>query len=204
MAATARLVITPQRCARRDGVGFFTRALQEAMPELPLEEEGRLCDPLLRLNFLERVFCRHRWRRFLRDPAPARLVEFHTVHKLILRSHQETGYRELGRIVANQDESPFEEVLSRYGTLLHRTLAKKPTVKAHVNVLQHVLGYLKDVLDPTEKQELLEGIEDYREGLVPRIVPVRLLRMQIEKHGITYLQAQLYLDPLPKTLDVIR
>ena len=196
-------VYSEKGVARRDASGLFTQALRKHLPQLPLEEEGRLCDPRLRANFLERVYCHHRWRAFLDDPSPARLVEFHTVHKLLLRTHGEKPYSGLGRLVARQSELGFERTLEEYGAAFHRALENKPTVGAHVNVLQHILGYLKDELDSYEKEEVLAGIEDYREGLIPRVVPVRLLRMQIEKHGISYLQAQLYLDPLPKELDVI-
>src|SRR6185503_2978063 len=77
---------------RRDGVGLFARALLAAWPHLPVEEEGRLADPVLRENFVERVFCRNRWRTLLagskeRGRMRGRLVEFWTAHKLLVRAH---------------------------------------------------------------------------------------------------------------------
>ena len=36
--------------------------LLEQWPALPIEEDGRLNDPVLRENFIERVFSRNRWR----------------------------------------------------------------------------------------------------------------------------------------------
>ena len=35
------------------------------------------------------------------------------------------------------------------------------------DVLYHALGFLKQVLDPFEKQELVQLIEDYRKGFGP-------------------------------------
>jgi uncharacterized protein YbbK (DUF523 family) len=43
---------------RRDGVGAFVRALIGRLPLLPIEEEGRLHDPLVRQRFLERILAR--------------------------------------------------------------------------------------------------------------------------------------------------
>src|SRR4051812_21716746 len=46
----------------RTGRGLFAAALVEAMPNLPVEEEGRLSDPRIRDNFVERVFAYWRLR----------------------------------------------------------------------------------------------------------------------------------------------
>jgi hypothetical protein len=48
-----------------DGRGLFAEALMEAMPWLPVEEEGRLSDASLRQDFIERVFACRRLRRSL-------------------------------------------------------------------------------------------------------------------------------------------
>ena len=42
--------------AQRNGTGMFPREVMNRFPLLPLEEEGRLNDMLLRENFIERVF----------------------------------------------------------------------------------------------------------------------------------------------------
>jgi len=38
------------------GVGMFTRAFMGYFPLIPVEEEGRLHDPRMRENFIERIF----------------------------------------------------------------------------------------------------------------------------------------------------
>jgi len=186
---------------RQSGVGVFARVLIEEWPQLPVEEEGRLNDPLLRERFIEHVFCRHRWRSLERQGlSRRRLVEFHTAHKLLLRAHNEAAYRRLGRVVATAGSIPDRELFASYEEELHNALRSPATAKRHANVLYHALGYLKTVLVPFEKQEAVQLIEDYRNGLVPLIVPLTLLRHHAAKHRIAYLVGQLYLEPHPREL----
>jgi len=185
----------------KDGVGIFARVLLEKWPNLPVEEEGRLNDPVLRERFIEHVFCRHRWRTLIRRGISRRqLVGFHTAHKLVLRAHNEAGYRRLGRIVASAGSIPDGELFSSYEDEFHQVLQNRATRKRHTNVLYHALGYLKLVLDPFEKQEVVALIEDYRNELVPLVVPLTLLRHHVAKHDIAYLKGQLYLEPHPREL----
>lgn len=184
-----------------NGVGIFARVLMEGWPDLPVEEEGRLNDPRLRENFVERVFCRNRWRNLVRKGTTRRrLVEFHTAHKLLLRSHNEAGYRRLGQIVASAARVPDDELFRQYEHEFFETLRRKTSTKRHTNVLFHIMGYLKRVLTPGEKQEMVNLIEDFRQGLVPLVVPVTLLRHHVHRHGIDYMLGQLYLEPHPKEL----
>jgi uncharacterized protein YbgA (DUF1722 family)/uncharacterized protein YbbK (DUF523 family) len=185
----------------KKGTGVFARALMEWWPQLPVEEEGRLNDPVLRENFIERVFCRHRWRSMLQKGLTRRrLVGFHTAHKIVLRSHNVAGYRRCGRIVESAGTIPDRELFAAYETEFHDTLRSKTTAKRHANVLLAVLGYLKRALEASEKQELVNVVEDYRQGLVPLIVPITLLRHHVHKHGVEHMIGQLYLEPHPKEL----
>jgi uncharacterized protein YbgA (DUF1722 family)/uncharacterized protein YbbK (DUF523 family) len=184
-----------------NGVGTFARVLMDRWPDLPVEEEGRLNDPRLRENFIERVFSRNRWRQLVRRGlSRGRLVEFHTANKLLLRSHNEAGYRRLGRIVASAGTIPDRQLFDDYAAEFFKTLQWKTSPKRHTNVLFHILGYLKRVLTPAEKQEMVGLIEDYRNELVPLVVPVTLFRHLVHRHGIDYMRGQLYLEPHPKEL----
>lgn len=187
--------------AHRRGVGLFAAQLMERWPNLPVEEEGRLNDPGLRENFIERVLCRNRWRVAVkRGLTRRRLIEFHTAHKLLIRAHNETGYRRLGALVGSSGTLPDSELFAKYEEGFQACLRTKPTIKKHTNVLQHAMGYLKNVLDTYEKHELLTAIEDYRKGLVPLIVPLTLLGFNVNRHSVDYLLGQLYFDPHPKEL----
>jgi uncharacterized protein YbgA (DUF1722 family)/uncharacterized protein YbbK (DUF523 family) len=185
----------------KEGVGVFARILMARWPLLPVEEEGRLNDPMLRERFIEHVFCRHRWRTLVRRGLTRRsLIAFHTAHKLLLRAHNEAGYGRLGRLVAAAGKVPDAELFARYEEEFNRVLQSRATRKRHANVLYHALGYLKEALDPFEKQEAVALIEDYRNELVPLVVPITLLRHHVAKHGIPYLKGQLYLEPHPREL----
>lgn len=183
------------------GVGLFARTLREHWPNLPVEEEGRLNDPVLRESFIERVFCRNRWRAFLaRGPSRRRLVAFHTAHKLLLLAHDERAYRNIGRLVASAGKLPDHELFARYEAEFQHALTTKATPRRHANVLQHALGHMKKLLDAREKQQVLSAIDDYRKGMLPLVVPITLLRYNVHRHEVAYLMGQLYFDPHPKEL----
>jgi len=186
---------------RKDGVGLFARALMAAWPHLPVEEEGRLTDPVLRENFVERIFCRNRWRTFLRrGPTRARLIEFWTAHKLLVRAHDEPGYQRLGKLVGSAKKGGDQSLYARFESEFFSALTRHATTRKHTNVLQHAMGHLREHLDAGERGQLAAAFEDYRRGLLPLVVPVTLLRFQIRKHEVAYLQGQLYFDPHPKEL----
>ena len=182
---------------RAVGVGIFARVFMERYPLLPVEEEGRLHDMALRENFIKSVFVYRRWRDIVDVPSPQRLVEFHTRHKLLLLAHSEKHYRELGRLVAQAGTLDPRELFPRYQELLLKTMQLKPTLKKHVNVLMHMMGYFKKMLSTDEKQELLEVIQLFKESHLPLIVPVTLINHYVRKYGDSYLAGQHYLRPHP-------
>jgi uncharacterized protein YbgA (DUF1722 family) len=179
----------------------FAARLLERFPALPVEEEGRLSDPKLRENFVERVFAYWRLRGLFSGRwSVGALVSFHTAHKLILMAHSPQAYQKLGQIVAGARGVPRKDLERGYTDTFMAALAVIATPRRHVNVLQHMAGYLKDKLDAESKRELAAAIDDYRNGLVPLIVPITLLRHHVRVHAISYLTGQLYLEPHPKEL----
>lgn len=185
----------------RTGRGLFAAALVSALPHLPVEEEGRLADPRLRDNFIERVFAY--WR--LRGLFAARwtigdLVRVHTAHKLQLLAHDPQAYRQLGRTVAGARAVPRRDLERRYIDGFMRAMAQLATTRRHTNVLQHMAGYFKHRLDAASKHELADVIGDYRRHLVPLVVPITLLRHHVRMLDVAYLAGQTYLQPHPKEL----
>ncbi len=185
----------------KHGVGIFARALLAAFPLLPVEEEGRLHDLALRENFVERVFAYRRWRDLVQGGLTrGRLVAFHTAHKLLLMAHSPKHYTALGRLVADAKAQSPRALESAYGAQFMEALRVPATPKKQVNVLQHILGYLKRDLEAGDKTELLQVIGDYHRGLVPLIVPLTLLKHHLKRVGVPYVLDQVYLDPHPKEL----
>jgi uncharacterized protein YbgA (DUF1722 family)/uncharacterized protein YbbK (DUF523 family) len=186
---------------QRDGQGLFAAQLQEQLPHLPIEEEGRLCDPRLRENFIERVFAYRRLQTLWRTRWTQRtLIDFHTAHKMALLAHDEAGYRQLGRLVAHGKSLPREELRYRYESGFMTALNKLATPGRQVNVLTHMLGHFSEQLEATARTEILEVIEDHRRGIVPLIVPLTLIRHYVRLLKVEYLSGQTYLDPHPREL----
>jgi uncharacterized protein YbgA (DUF1722 family)/uncharacterized protein YbbK (DUF523 family) len=187
--------------AQRTGSGIFAGLLMQRFGMLPVEEEGRLHDAALRENFVERVFAHHRWQAFL-DTRPRRgdLVNFHTRHKLTLSSHSEPHYRKLGRLVAGLGKRRMSEDLDEYGRLFMQALRVRATARKHANVMYHILGFLRKELDAGDKAELVTGIESYRLGLVPLVVPLTLFGHHLRRRPVPWVMEQTYLNPYPAEL----
>ncbi|MEX5218868.1 MAG: DUF523 and DUF1722 domain-containing protein [Nitrospira sp.] len=184
-----------------NGVGLFARAFMDRFPLIPVEEEGRLCNPALRESFIERLFSYHRWRALLRRPiARQAVVSFHTIHKYLLLAHSRPHYHMLGRLVAQAHRFQPRELLLRYGSGFMEALKVKATIRKHVNVLNHIVGHFKQKLAPAERRELDGVIGDYHGGLVPLVVPLTLVKHYVTRHDIRYLRDQVYLNPHPKEL----
>ena len=183
------------------GVGLWAKTFIEYFPLLPVEDEGRLNDAGLRENFIERIFVVHRWLNFIKNDGSSKgLVNFHTDHKLLIMAHSHSNLRELGKLVSNPQKLDKNEIIKQYYNLLMKTLLLKATVKKNVNILHHIMGYFKKQLSADEKQELLDVINNYHQGLVPLIVPNVLLQHYTRKYNEPYLTRQNYLNPHPKEL----
>ena len=185
----------------KEGVGLFAQALMAANPWLPVEEDGRLCDPVLRENFVLRVFAYHDWQQLCaRGLSAAALIQFHSRYKYLVLSHATTHYRALGRLLAHVGKANLQEVAQRYIQGLMTALSVRATRRNHTNVLMHLQGYFKRVLTPEQKQELSDTIDKYRTGIFPLLVPLTLIRHYLREYPNRYLAEQVYLNPHPDTL----
>ncbi len=183
------------------GRGVFAATLMQTWPNLPVEEEGRLMDPVLRENFIERVFIYYRWQQLINHGLTAdKLVEFHTRHKFNLLAHDETAYRQLGRMVAELNKDNLQAIANNYIELLMSGLQKPATRKRHTNVLMHVMGFFKNQLATDDKQEMLELLKAYRKGQVPLIVPITMMKHHLRRHPHPYIEQQYYMNPYPEEL----
>jgi uncharacterized protein YbgA (DUF1722 family)/uncharacterized protein YbbK (DUF523 family) len=187
----------------RKGVGMFARIFMEHFPLLPVEDEGRLHDPDLRENFIDRIFTLKRWREALaKKEGRGVVVDFHTVHKILIFSHSPKHYQMMGKLVAKAKDLPIKELYQQYQTVLMEALKLKTTSKKNSNVLMHMMGYFKEQLSSDEKKELLEVIDFYRKGYIPLIVPITLINHYVRKYDQPYLKQQVYLNPRPLELQL--
>lgn len=190
--------------APRRGAGFFAELLMSHYPLLPVEASDRLQNPLLRENFIRRVFVLKRWRELVtKGMNIGNLVDFHTRHKLMIRSHDLRGYKELGKLLGESSVFNADEIFDTYGLMLFRSLALKATPNKNGDVLKHVAGFFKQQLDTGDMQELLTMITSYKNGKIPLLMPVTLLNHYARKHQMPYLTQQYFLNPHPSELKLL-
>ncbi|WP_417584764.1 YbgA family protein [Nitrincola sp.] len=186
--------------SEKAGVGVFARRLMETYPLLPIEEDGRLYDLVLRENFITRVFAYHDWHKLLAEGLSRKaIVAFHTRYKYLLMAHHQEQYRQLGRLVANFTDD-LDKDAQNYFTLFMQTLMHHANRRSHTNVLQHIQGFFSDRLTARQKQELKGSIDKYREGLLPLLVPVTLIRHYLNEFEEPFVDQQVYLNPHPEEL----
>lgn len=185
----------------RIGVGLYAQRMMKNFPDLPVEEEGRLEDPLLRENFIQRVYVYSRWKKLLAGRVSfSDLNEFHAWHKYIYMSHNQTLARALGTWLAGNHKTEVTSLTTQYLSRVMNLLKHIATRKNHVNTLQHIQGYLKKNLSAGDKLELTEYIDQYRKELLPLIVPITLLRHHFRHHPNSYITNSYYMQPHPAEL----
>jgi uncharacterized protein YbgA (DUF1722 family)/uncharacterized protein YbbK (DUF523 family) len=185
----------------KTGVGAYAKVLMQSLPNLPCEEEGRLHDPVLRENFVNRVFTYRRWQTLRQsDLTAGALIEFHARHKYMIMAHSQAAYQRLGRLLSDLKGVDLTAVVDAYEAEMMTALKRRVGRKRHVNVLQHIQGYLKKRIDGGDKSELAESIEAYRREEVPLVVPIKLLRHYFRRNPDRYIDQQWYLDPYPESL----
>ena len=185
----------------KDGVGLFAKKFLEAYPLIPVEEEGRLNDHVLRENFFERVFSYRRWKEMLSTANTVQgLMDFHGRHKLLLMARGSTYYSELGRLVAASNSHNLSEQQAKYIQQFMQTMSRKTCRGQQVNVMMHLLGHMKKMLTREDKKELLSVFEAYRNPHLPLITPITLLRHHVRSIARPYLSRQHYLEPYPEDL----
>ena len=187
--------------AEKKGVGAYARVIMHSLPNLPCEEEGKLNDPMLRENFVNRVFAYRRWQTLRATDLTAKaLIDFHARHKYMVMAHSQAAYQRLGRLLSNLKGVDLSRVADAYEAQFMAALKRRIGRKRHVNALQHIQGYLKDRIDGGDKAELAQSIEAYRREEVPLVVPMKLLRHYFRRHPDDYIDQQWYLDPYPESL----
>ena len=179
------------------GTGLFADSLLSHYPLLPVEQESGLVSPASKEHFIERVFAYDRWLTLVESrPTLARLIDFHTRHKLQILSHHQLTYRRLGRLVAEAaSTASLDEVLQSYGRQLTIALAHPASRNDHVNVMQHLLGYMKPVLDHDAKQEFLLAVDAYKARKISLCVPLDLVRHHFSFYPHPFVECQVYLYP---------
>lgn len=185
----------------KNGRGVYAAAFMRHFPLIPVEEEGRLNDAKIRDNFIVRVFAYHRLQQLIAGGfRRGDLVSFHAAHKYLILAHSPKHYQLLGKLVGTASSHTLADLRNNYSVLFMEALSVKTTVKKNVNVLQHILGFLRNQVPTVEKENIREVIDEYSKELVPLVVPMTLIRHYVRIYDVPYIRDQIYLNPHPKEL----
>ena len=187
--------------AENIGVGLYTQELMKQMPWLPVEEDGRLNDPVLKENFITRIYTlRDFYDSMDGEPTAGKIVAFHSRYKLTLMAHHPQSYKELGRLVATIKEYDIDTFYQKYRVGLMNAVSHRASRKNNTNVLMHLQGYFKRDLAKEQKAELSGVIEEYRQGTLPLLEPLTLIKHYLAAYPDAYLSEQKFLQPHPQEM----
>lgn len=179
------------------GRGIYANVISQGLPNLPVEESGRLQDAVLRENFVTRVFVYAHWQALRAGGLnAARLIEFHARYKYLVMAHSIASYKSLGRLLSDLSVG-LDRIADEYIAGLMQGLSQPATRGGHANVLSHLQGYVKHELSSADRQELAGLIDQFRQGSVPLLAAISLLQHHLRRHGGDYALGQIYLDPHP-------
>ncbi|MGI1679241.1 MAG: DUF523 and DUF1722 domain-containing protein [Cellvibrionaceae bacterium] len=184
-----------------DAAGIYAQRLMDQNPLLPVEEDGRLYDHALRESFVSRIYLYHDWQQLIASGLTfKKLSDFYSRNKYLVMAHSVPAYKEIGPLLANGKKHPLNELADKIILLMTNALKKVATRRSHTNVLHHLQGYLKNNLSQEEKKSLRSLIDQYREGIVPLIVPMTLLRHHFNHSPDEYIRNQVFMQPYPEDL----
>lgn len=182
---------------QRNGTGVYAQALLSVQPNLPFIEDEQLENPLLRDNFLTRIYLYHDWLELVAKGVTAKaLIDFHSRCKLLVMAHSPVSYQRLGNLLANLSNN-LNVIAEQYISGLMQTLKQPASHGGHVNVLQHIQGYFTEQLNESERKVLIKSIDDYQVGLALLSKPVGLLQEYLRRYPTPYIEKQRYLHPYP-------
>ena len=188
----------------RDGVGVFAAEILKKFALTPVEEDGRMNDPMHRENFIFRVFVWKQWCELMESGlSMKKLYAFHTKHKYRLMAHSPSELKTLGNLLADKRTDTVANIAGQYIIKFMSVLSSPVNKKRHANSLFHISGYFKKHLSTDEKIELSKCIESYRNGIFPLILPLSFLNHYAKKYQVNYLMDQSYLKPHPEQLKLM-
>jgi uncharacterized protein YbgA (DUF1722 family) len=182
------------------GPGFFGKAVLDRFPYLAIEDERRLLNPRIKEHFLTKLFAFASIRRVKNSGTIEELVRFHSENKYLLTAYNQRELRVLGRIVANQEKKPINELVNSYETHVYNAFKRSPSVGANLNVMMKTMGYFKHQLSKDEKSFFLNSLEKYKAGRLPLSASLSVLKAWIIRFKEEYLMNQTFLEPYPEQL----
>lgn len=179
--------------------GMFAEEIVTRYENYPIESERRLSNFNIREHFFIRIYTTARYKE-IKGKSAKYLVKFHTDHKYLFMTYNQTIMRNMGNIVANHDHKTLDEIYNLYYKELLLLFKNPPTKQKRINVLTHIYGYFKDRLTNDEKAYYFETQNDYLQNHIPYSNPLRILKGFAIRFEQKYLQDQVIFEPYPKQL----
>ena len=110
-------------------------------------------------------------------------------------AHDRDVLREMEELMADSNALSLDELSARYEELLMTAMEFVATPEQNADVLLHALGLLERYMNPGERQETLEVIEEHRGERTSLTAPVRLFGRYIRSYAVEYLASQSYFGP---------
>ncbi|OZM57012.1 cytoplasmic protein [Lottiidibacillus patelloidae] len=185
------------------GSGLFARGVNDQYPNLAIEEEGRLKNFTIREHYFTKLFTLAEYRTLKNAEKISQLQQFHAKNKYLFMAYNQLRLKKLGRILANNEKGPYEEVYNNYKEELGMLFAKAPRYTSNINVCEHIFGYFSKQLTSNEKQYFLDLLEKYRERKIPLSSLTGVLKSWVIRFEDEYLLMQTYFEPYPEELIAI-
>ena len=183
--------------------GRFYEMLREKFPHIPIEDEGRLNDPRLREHFIKRVFLLHEAKKMLENvKSISELQLFHRNHKFLLRLHNPTGQRRLGKLVCSKCDN-LDELKLQYFNIFIGLFEKVAKHGQHYSTLQRLLKEINKLISKDERKNLQQNIKLFYKGVIPLAVPTEIIYQYAIKYNLEIIKEQSYLNLYPKELGLI-
>lgn len=182
------------------GPGFFGGAVIEKFPNLAIEDEKRLQNSRIRTHFLTKLYTHASLRRAKESNSIKELVKFQSENKLLLTAYNQKELRILGRVVANQENKPFDNLIQIYQTHLFSAFRRPPSIGANINVMMKAMGYFSQQVTKEEKQFFLNTLQKYRTGNIPLSTCLSVLKAWVIRFREEYLMHQTFFEPFPDEL----
>jgi uncharacterized protein YbgA (DUF1722 family) len=182
------------------GSGFFGAEILKRYSPRSVTDEGRLSNFRLREHFFTQIFCLASFREVRTTAAIRNLIQFQAENKYLFMAYHQQELRKMGKIVANPERQPLQNVLRDYEPHLLNALERPPRTVANINVLMHTFGYFSEKLTAQEKAFFLDTLNQYRQEKVPLSVPLNIIQAWIVRFQTEYLQQQTFFKPYPEQL----
>lgn len=177
--------------------GFIGNHLVATFEGLPIEDEGRLMNYNIRDHFLTRIYTLAAFDAVKAKGTMKDLVTFMSDNKYLLMAYHQANQKILGKLVANHDKKPVDQVFTAYEKVLKQALAKPLLHGRNTNMLLHIFGYFSKDLNAEEKAYFLETLAAYNDHKVPITVPISLLKAWVIRFDMPYLKRQTIFEPYP-------